>query len=439
MTGFSKKQDYSHRSVLALASPMILSSLSIPLLGAVDTAVMGHLDSPHYLAAVAVGSVVFGFIYMGFNFLRMGTTGLVAQAYGQNDYTESRTLLTQAILVSLFFAFLILLLQKPISLSLDWIQASKSVNEIANSYFIWRIWSAPAVLINFVLIGWFLGMQNPQGPLFILLVTNTVNIILDIVFVTQFGMHVEGVALASVIAEFCGLIVGLAYLRKVIRNYPGTWQVEQIFSVDKIKRFFTINLHILIRTFSLMFSFAFFTAQGAKFGDKILAANALLLNFQTFTAYGLDGFAHAAEALVGRAVGEKNNSALQRAIKLCFQWAGGVAIAFSLIYFIFGQSLIGLLTNIEDIRNIANQYLLWLVLSPIISIWCFVYDGIFIGATRSKEMMLNMLIATFLVFVPVVFALKQFGNHGLWAALLIFLGARAIFLHRDRAKLFILR
>jgi len=415
---------------------MILSSLSIPLLGLVDTAVMGHLDSEHYLAAVAVGAILFNFIYMGMNFLRMGTTGLIAQAFGQNDHTEVRTILTQALLVAFSIALILLLIQKPLSLTLHWIQASPIVTDTAIKYFHWRIWSAPAVLANFVLIGWFLGMQSGKGPMLMLFTINIINIILDIVFVTHLGMDVNGVALASVIAEFCGLFVGLIYLTHILKRHHGEWLRNHILELKKLKRFFTVNSHILVRTFALMISFAFFTAQGAKFGDAILAANAVLINFQAILAYGLDGFAHAAEALVGRATGEKNEQGLRRAIKIAFQWSFGIAVMFTLIFLVFGENIIGLLTNIEEIKTLAINYLPWLIISPIISIWCFTYDGIFIGATKTKEMMMNMLASTFLVFIPMVYLLRNFGNHGLWAAFMLFLIARAVFLHKDRKKLF---
>lgn len=415
---------------------MILSSLSIPLLGVVDTAVMGHLESEHYLAAVAVGAILFNFIYMGMNFLRMGTTGLIAQAFGQNDHTEVRTLFSQAIIVAVSLALTLLLIQKPLSLTLHWIQASPIVTETAIKYFHWRIWSAPAVLANFVLIGWFLGMQSGKGPMLMLFTTNSINIILDIVFVTQMGMDVDGVALASVIAEFCGLFVGLIYLSKILKQHHGEWLKQKIFELNKLKRFFTVNSHILVRTFALMISFAFFTAQGARFGDSILAANAVLINFQAILAYGLDGFAHAAEALVGRATGEKNAKGLRKAMKIAFQWSAGIAVMFTIVFLLFGTQIIGLLTNIEHIKVLAIEYLPWLIISPIISVWCFTYDGIFIGATKTKEMMLNMLAATFLIFIPMVYLLRVFGNHGLWAAFMLFLIARALFLHKDRKKLF---
>lgn len=415
---------------------MILSSLSIPLLGVVDTAVMGHLDSAHYLAAVAVGAVLFNFIYMGMNFLRMGTTGLIAQAYGKNQHSEVRSVFMQAIMVAIALATTLLLIQKPLSLTLHWLQASPIVTETAIKYFQWRIWSAPAVLANFVLIGWFLGMQSGRGPMLMLFTTNFINIILDIVFVTQLGMDVDGVALASVIAEFCGLGAGLVYWRVLLQRHPGSWNRQEIFDFSKLKRFFTVNSHILVRTLSLMTAFAFFTAQGARFGDSILAANAVLINFQAILAYGLDGFAHAAEALVGRATGEKNKSGLQKAMRIAFQWAAGIAVGFTLVFLLFGKGIINLLTDIEQIRELAKEYLFWLIISPIVSVWCFVYDGIFIGATKTKEMMLNMLASTFLVFIPIALVLINFGNHGLWAAFMLFLIARAVFLHKDRNKLF---
>nr|WP_305908573.1 MATE family efflux transporter [Methylomarinum sp. Ch1-1]MDP4521413.1 MATE family efflux transporter [Methylomarinum sp. Ch1-1] len=300
-----KNKALSHRLVLSLALPMIVSNISTPLLGLVDTAVMGHLDSPQFLGAVALGGLIFSFIYWGFGFLRMGTTGLTAQAFGEGHEREIKAILFRALLLAQLIALLILLLSQPLArLSFTLLQGGATVEALAHRYFDIRIWSAPATLGVYVLTGWFLGMQNVKAPLAIVLVTNLSNIGLDIWLVYYLKMEVTGVALASVVSEYLGLMLGLLLLVGRLRRL-GACKGLAVGDVNKIKAMLAINGNIFIRTWCLIFAFAFFTAQGARLGEVILAANAVLLNFQTFMAYALDGFAHAAEALVGRAIGEK--------------------------------------------------------------------------------------------------------------------------------------
>jgi len=416
-----------HKDVWRLAGPMILSNLTIPLLGLVDTAVMGHLPETYYIGAVAIGGLIFSFIFWGFGFLRMGTTGLTAQAYGQNDADETRAIVGRVLIIALVFSSIVLLLQAPIKLAaLTILEASHEVEFYAGEYFSIRIWGTPATLINYGLIGWFIGMQRVSGPLYILLIINITNIVLDLLFVIGFGMDVAGVALASVIAEYLGLIVGLYLLHKTLKLYPGHWQYDLILSVDKIKHLMMLNKDIFIRTLCLIFSFSFFTAQGAKHGDLILATNAVLMNLQTFMAYGLDGFAHAAEALVGRAVGRKSRREFHAAIKTTTVWSLGVALLFVTAYGLFGNWIVNLITDIDSIREMAKLYLPWLIIAPILSVWSYLLDGIFIGATRSTEMRNTMLISTFLFFLPAWWLLQPLGNHGLWAALMVFMVARGI-------------
>lgn len=421
------KSELAHRDIWRLAGPMILSNLSIPLLGVVDTAVIGHLEHVYYLGAVAVGSLIFSFVFWAFGFLRMGTTGLIAQALGAGQYDEVRAGLVRACLIAIVLAFVLLITQQAVLwLALTLLDASHQVEQYAAEYFSIRIWSAPATLINYVLIGWFLGMQNARGPLYLLLMINLSNIVLDLWFVWGLGMTVDGVALASVIAEYLGVVLGLYLVVKTLRNQPGRCSWSQVVDASRLKRLLVVNQNIFIRTVCLIFSFAFFTAQGAKHGDVILAANAVLMNFQTFMAYGLDGFAHAAEALIGKAVGENDQQRFRIAVRTAGLWSLLIAIVFMLLYALFGVLIINGLTDLAPVREAALIYLPWLIISPILSVWSYLYDGVFIGAIRTAEMRNTMLVSTFLFFLPAWYFLQPWGNHGLWAALMIFMLARGI-------------
>lgn len=409
---------------------MILSNVSVPLLGMVDTGVTGHLEDAVYLGAVAVGGTIFGFLYMGVNFLRMGTTGIAAQRFGAGDFDGLRIALGQALIVALAIAALLLLLQAPIgSVALRLINADASVAAFADQYFSIRIWSAPATLANFALIGWFLGLQNARIPLVIVLAINFTNIVLDLILVVLIGMKVDGVALASVVAEFSGLAVGTGFVIRELRRHDGHWMMARLTTLREYTAFFAVNGNLFVRTMALMFTFGFVTAQGARQGPLILAANAILMNLQSLLSFALDGFAHAAEALVGKAVGEQNRDALRLAVTLALRWSLRVAIGFSAFFALAGASLIAILTDLTEIRATALRYLPWLVLSPLIAVWSYLYDGVFIGATLSKEMRDIMLISTFVIFVPAWYALQFLGNHGLWLSFMLFLASRGIGMH----------
>lgn len=419
------------RDVWRIAAPMILSNISVPLLGMVDTGVTGHLESPVYLGAVAVGSVIFSFLYTGMNFLRMGTTGITAQDYGAADNDRLRISLGQAMVVALGIAAVLLLLQHWIGqLALLLVGAEPEVTAYAREYFSIRIWSAPGTLANMVLIGWFIGLSNARVPLLIFLTVNSTNVVLDLVFVLALGMKVDGVALASVIAEYAGLVVGLAFAAGELRRRSGQWPLEKLTRLFEYAAFFSVNANLFVRTMALMFAIAFVTAQGARMGEVVLAANAIMLNFQNLTAFGLDGIAHAAEALVGRAIGSRDRDALRAAVRLSLKWSLIFATGFLVCYLVGGRLLVNVLTDLPDVREAAYRYLPWMIVSPLVSVWSFLYDGVFVGATRAREMRNVMLIATFVVFVPAFFLLQGLGNHGLWLAFLLFLGARGIGMHR---------
>ena len=406
---------------------MIIANISTPLLGLVDTAVMGHLDNASFLAAVALAGLIFNFLFWGFGFLRMGTAGLSAQAFGANNTLELNAILLRAMVLAVSISFLLLVFQQSIAaFSFYLINCNDSIEPLAQQYFYIRIWSAPACLCQYVILGWFLGRQNTTSPLLIVVTTNACNICLDLLFVVHYGMNTEGVALASVLAEYIGLIFGVLL---VIRNIPVSslslsW--PHLLQADKIKAMLLINGHLSVRTLCLIFTFSFFTVQGAKFGSAILAANAILMNFQTFMAYALDGFAHAAEALIGRALGAKNKILFQQSIKTTALWSLLVALLFTLTFNFAGQDIINSLTHLTEVREPAYEYLPWLIALPLISFSSFLLDGVFIGATLSRQMRDCILLSLFLVFLPSWYYTQDLANHGLWLALSLFMLMRTL-------------
>ncbi len=396
----------------------------------VDTGVTGHLDNAAYLGAVAIGSTIFGIIYTGVNFLRMGTTGIAAQRFGAKDYDGLRVSLGQAIIVALAIAVILILLQWPIGrLAMQLLGADAGIKAYALEYFSIRIWSAPATLATYALLGWFIGLQNARVPLMIILTINITNIALDLLFVLVLGMKIDGVALASVIAEYTGVVVGLGFAIQSLRKYPGHWPVAKLFKLREYAAFFAINGNLFVRTMALVFTFSFVTAQGARMGGLILAANAVLMNFQLLTSFALDGIAHAAEALVGKAIGEGRRDALQRSVQLTLKWSLIFAAGFSLFYVIGGPVLIRVLTDLPDVRQTTLRYLPWMIASPLVSVWSFLYDGVYVGATRAREMRNIMVISALVVFLPAWYMLQWLGNDGLWLAFMLFMASRGIGMH----------
>lgn len=419
------KNNHLNQRIWSLSGPMMLSNVSLPLLGLVDTAVMGHLDSAIYLAAVSVGAMILHFIFWGFGFLRMSTVGLVAQAYGANNGNEIRNLLARAMIFALVIAAALIVLQSVlINVSLNLVKPSDEVRLLTTSYFDIRIWSAPATLLTYVLLGWFLGMQKARHVLVVMVFVNLLNIVLDLVLVIGLGLNVEGAALASLIAEYSGLFMALYLMSSLLKSVPGHLQQKQVFEWLAFRKLASLNSDIFIRTITLLFVFAFFTTQSARAGDVVVAANAILLQFLTFMAYVLDAYAHAAEAMVGEALGEKNISKIKRAVKACLLWSLWSSVIFSCVYLFTGKHIIALLTDINEVRLYSEQYLLWLIMVPVVAVWSYLYDGVFIGATWSREMRNVMLMAVFTVYLPAWLLSQSLGNHGLWLSMILFLAAR---------------
>ncbi|WP_072823359.1 MATE family efflux transporter [Modicisalibacter ilicicola] len=403
-----------------LAWPIILSNITVPLLGLVDTAVVGHLPESRYLAGVTLGATLFSFLYWGFGFLRMGTTGLTSQAVGREDDGAIRNLLGQALIMATIIGILLILLSTPlITLGLWLLDGSEQATRLAREYAGIRILSAPAVLANYAILGWFLGQQNSRVTLLIMVVTNSVNIVLDLLFVVGLGMTSDGVAWATVIADYTALVLGLGLVVRQLRLLQGNFLRDRLVKLAAYGELIQVNAHLFVRTLGLLFAMAFFTSRGASQGDVILAANAVLLQFIMLTSYGLDGFAHAAEALIGRAFGRRAwnefHDFVGAATRFSLLTAGGAMLAFALA----GNLLIALLTDLEPVRETAAEYLPWMIAMPALAVWSYLLDGVFIGATATREMR-NSIFVGLAVYLPLWWLTQHLGsglgNHGLWLA-----------------------
>ncbi|TXY00442.1 MATE family efflux transporter DinF [Vibrio mimicus] len=421
------KQQSVHRQVLALALPMVLSNITVPLLGLVDAAVIGHLEHAWYLGGVALGSTMISVTFWLLGFLRMSTTGLTAQAHGaQNPHQLGRVLL-QGSVIALGLAALFLLFHRPVAgLIFHFSDASSEVKTYAETYFYIRAWSAPAALLNFVLLGWLLGTQNARAPMWMVIITNLTNIVLDLLLVLGLGLKVEGAAIASVIADYAGLLFGLVCVVRYWRQQQLPTPFSFISSLTKeLSRLVALNRDIFLRSLCLQAVFSFMTFQGAALGDETVAANAVLMSFLMMISYGMDGFAYAMEAMVGKAIGAKDDRQLRTSMIGSTFWATMICLLLSLIFLGFGSDLIQMITNIPSVQATADIYLPWLVAMPLVAVWCFLLDGIFIGATKGKEMRNSMAISAVAFFVAYWLS-ASYGNHALWLAMLSFMALRGV-------------
>jgi MATE family multidrug resistance protein len=423
-----------NRQILRLAIPNIISNISIPLLGIVDMALMGHMDSDAYIGAIALGSLIFNFIYWGLGFLRMGTSGFTAQAWGRRDLPETILVLSRAAFIALIISLFLLILQKPIELlSFLVLKGETRVEELAMSYFRIRVWAAPAALGQFALLGFFLGMQNARLPMVVLVSTNLINLLCSYLFVMKLGMGSDGVAYGTVIAQYSGLLIALFFFRKYFSRLFRYWSIQATIQWKQLKNFLKVNQDIFLRTMCLVVVFSIFTARSASSDassqgeETTLAVNSLLMQFFMFYSFLIDGFAHASEALTGKFIGAGNISALKKSVRVLFIWGTGISILFTLIYLLAGNLIFGLLTNNQEVIANARPYFFWVVMVPLVSYTAFLWDGIYIGATAGKEMRNAMIISTMLVFFPIyIVAGKILGNHGLWLAFILFMMARSL-------------
>lgn len=419
-----------HGAVFALALPMVFSNITTPMLGLVDTWVIGHLGEAWFLGGVSVGSTLINLIFWLLGFLRMSTTGLTAQAHGAADQRAQLDALVRALGLAIVMGLGLLVLLFPL---LPWLIAlsggSAEVKLYAGQYVTVRIWSAPAALCNLVIMGWLLGMQDARSPMVMLILTNLVNMALDALFVLGLGWQVRGVAAASVLADYGALAVGIWLVRHHLRQLlPEVWQdgFQRWRRLAPLKRLLGLNRDIFLRALCLQLCFAFMTLQGARLGDVAVAANAVLLNFLMLISYGLDGFAYAVEAMVGRAIGQRDRQKLREAILLNLGWAALIAAGFTLGFTLLGSQFIGRITDIPEVVAAANGQLPWLVAMPLLAVWCFLLDGVFIGATRAKEMRNSMLLAVFGGFFPVWWLTQSWGVAALWAAMAALMVGRGL-------------
>jgi len=416
----------TNRRVLAIAVPIVLSNATIPLVGIVDTGVIGQLGEAAPIGAVGLGSLVLTSVYWIFGFLRMGTVGLTSQALGAANRAEADALLSRALMIGLAGGLMLALLQVPFFAAVFWIaRGSAEVEALARAYMEVRILSAPAAIAVYGITGWLIAHERTRGVLAMQVWTNGVNMALSAWFVLGLGWGVEGVALATFIAEWSGFALGLWLCRDALAR-PGWRDCARVFDRLRLLRMAAVNTDILLRTLMLEVIFVSFMFYGTALGDVKLAANQVLLQFLMFTAFALDGFAFAAEALVGSAFGARDRARLRRAAVLTSAWGAGAVIGLAALFAVFGGAIIDLLTTAEDVRAEARVYLVWMVAAPVLGWAAWMLDGIFIGATRTREMRNMMAVALAVYIVAALTLVPLVGNHGLWVALLLSFVARGV-------------
>jgi len=417
----------THRSVLTVAVPIMLSNVSEPLIGVVNTAVIGQLKDPYYIGAIAVGALIFSFIFWGFSFLRLSTGGLSAQALGAGDRPELAAVLIRALMIAAAAGVALILLSPLIrEAGFGLAGGSADIRQHGETYFNYRIWSAPAVLANYCVMGWFIGQSRATLAFVVQLFLNLTNMALSALFVLRFGMTSDGVGLAALIAQWLAVTLALALALRLLLGLGASLSWSRILDPFRIKRTLLMNGDVMVRTLCLVFAFSWFIARGARVGDVVVAANAVLLNLFEVAAYLIDGFAYASEALVGQSVGARNRQRFRAAIRLTSIWAMVLGVLCSAVIWFLGPAIIDLMTVSEEVRATARAYLAWAAMTPVLGVICFQFDGIFTGAMATKDMR-NMMILSLGIFMLAWWLLEApFGNHGLWAALNIFFIARSV-------------
>ena len=419
------------RQILQIALPSIVSNITVPLLGMIDMAIVGHMGSAIYIGAVAVGSMVFNLVYWLFGFLRMGTSGMTSQALGRRDLAEVTKILVRSAKLALTMAIALIVLQVPLRwLMFLLIGPTADVAPIAATYYYIVIWGAPASLGLFCLMGWFVGMQNTRIPMFVSIMQNVVNILASLTLVYGFGMKIEGVAFGTVIAQYAGLLVAVGLLVKyygcLFRRF---WSVRQFFSLQRTIGYgdgYSVNRDIFLRTLFLVAVNLFFTSAGARQGAVILSVNTVMLQLYLFFSYFMDGFAYAGEALCGRLYGAHNRDAFCGTLRRLFGWMTVVTVAYTVIYILCGMGIINLLTDELQVAQTARQYIGWAWLIPAAGCMAFIWDGVFVGLTATRGMLVASAVAALLFFCIYAVTVGFWGNHGLWLAQVVYLAMRGL-------------
>lgn len=416
-----------NKRILQIAVPSIISNITVPLLGLIDVTIVGHLGAAAYIGAIAVGGMLFNIIYWIFGFLRMGTSGMTSQAYGKHDLDEVARLLLRSVGVGLLIAIILVALQYPIrKLAFTFIQTTEEVERLATLYFRICIWGAPAMLGLYGFAGWFIGMQNSRFPMYIAITQNIVNIAASLCFVYLFHMKVAGVAWGTLTAQYAGFLMALLLWRRYYGGLKKHVAWHEVLKKEAMLRFFQVNRDIFLRTLCLVIVTLFFTSAGAAQGEIVLAVNTLLMQLFTLFSYIMDGFAYSGEALVGKYVGANNQPALYRTVRQLFIWGVGLSTGFTLLYFFGGKSFLGLLTNETSVIREAGNYFYWVLAIPLTGFAAFLWDGIFIGATATRQMFYSMLVASGSFFLVYYSLHEWMGNHALWLAFIVYLSLRGI-------------
>ena len=416
-----------NREILQIALPSIVSNITVPLLGLIDAAIVGHLGAASYIGAIAVGGMLFNIIYWIFGFLRMGTSGMTSQAYGQKDEAETMRILARSMGVGMLIALALIILQYPIErIAFTLMKATPEVERLASLYFRICIWGAPAVLGLYSISGWCIGMQNSRFPMYVAIMQNIVNILASLVLVYGFGMKIEGVAIGTLVAQYAGLLMAAWLWTSHFKRLLPYVQLQTLLAKGAIRRFFQVNRDIFFRTLCLVAVTMYFTSAGAAQGEVILAVNTLLMHFFTFFSYIMDGFAYAGEALVGKHLGANDRPALRQMVHQLFVWGIVLSLVFTLVYGIGGKVFLGLITNEQSVITASSAYFYWVLAIPLAGFAAFLYDGIFIGATATRWMLYAMSIATIAFFLIYYGFRGAMGNHALWLAFITYLALRGI-------------
>lgn len=417
-----------NREILSLAVPSIITNITTPLLALMDVAIVGHMGDASYIAAIAIGGTVFNMIYWLFAFLRMGTSGMSAQAHGADDRHELDLVLTRGMLVALSASLLIIVLSPLIGrIAFSIMDVSGDVAVMAGKYFSILVWGAPAVLSTYTLSGWTLGRKNPKAPMWVSFIINIGNILVSLLLVYGFGMKIEGVAVGTLSSQWLG---ALSFIIIVVHRYrPEIPALGEILQSRAIRRFFSVNADIFLRTCCLIAVTVWFTRVGSGQGVTVLAVNTLLMQFFILFSYFMDGFAFAGESLCGNCLGAADRPELHRCIRALIGWGAGVAVIFTIIYYICGEWIMQLLSSDNNVIDASKEYFNWVLLIPAVGFLAFTWDGVYIGITRTREMLMSMLFSTAIYFILYATLYPHLGNHGLWIAFLSYLLTRGIVLH----------